>query len=122
VTERLRALRGATTTSNTARDITAATRELLEQMLVRNEVAPEDLVSIVFTATPDLDAEFPAVAARDLGISTVPLLCAVEIGVEGSLPNCVRVLMHLYTDRTPERLEHVYLRDAEALRSDLGRS
>ncbi|MEA2460636.1 MAG: chorismate mutase [Actinomycetota bacterium] len=122
MTERVRALRGASTSPNDAAEITAATRELLAEMLERNGASHEDLVSIVFTATPDLDAEFPAVAARDLGISDVPLLCAVEIGVTGSLPNCVRVLMHLYTERTPDRLEHVYLRSAEVLRSDLGRS
>lgn len=118
--KRIRALRGAVTADRNERDeIVAATSELLEALLARNAVDPEDLVSMIFTATPDLDAEFPAIAARRLGLAHVPLLCSVELGVQDALPRCVRVLVHLYTDRAPEGLQHVYLRDARELRADL---
>lgn len=117
---RVRGLRGAITVeADDAEAISAATAELLREMLERNEVAPEDLISVVFTATPDLTAGFPAAAARSLGISDVPLLCAAEIAVPGALPRCVRVLMHVYTDAERGSLRHVYLRGAEALRTDL---
>ena len=117
---KVRALRGAITVEgDDASAITAATAELLQEMLARNAVAPDDLISVVFTATPDLTAGFPAAAARSLGISDVPLLCASEIGVPGAMPRCVRVLMHVYTDAARSELRHVYLRDAEALRTDL---
>ncbi|MGH2821219.1 MAG: chorismate mutase [Actinomycetota bacterium] len=117
---RLRALRGATTAERDAPEaVVAATEKLLEELLARNDVRPEDLVSIIFTATPDLTSEFPAAAARRLGISHIPLLCAVEIGVNGAPPRCVRVLIHLYTDRDHEDLRHVYLGDARQLRTDL---
>ncbi len=117
---RVQALRGATTVAgNDASSITDATVRLLEEMLRRNEVAPQDLISVVFTATPDLTEEFPAAAARTIGISDVPLLCAQEIAVPGSLPRCIRVLMHVYTSHPRARLRHVYLGGARALRSDL---
>ena len=116
----MRALRGATTvTEDSADAITAATAELLREMLDRNGAGPGDLISLVFTATPDLHAAFPAAAARELGISDVPLLCAQEIGVEGALPRCIRVLMHLYTERDYANLRHIYLGEARTLRSDL---
>lgn len=116
---RLAALRGATTAdANTADAIAAATAELLRAMLERNSIAPGDVVSIVFTATPDLNADFPAGAARRLGISGTPLLCAAEIAVPGALPRCIRVLMHLYTAQEGA-LRHVYLREARRLRKDL---
>jgi chorismate mutase len=99
--------------------IVAATSELLKEMLDGNGVAPADLISLVFTATPDLHSAFPAAAARELGISDVPLLCAQEIGVEGALPRCIRVLMHLYTGRDYANLRHIYLGEAKTLRSDL---
>ena len=118
--QRLRALRGATTVGhNDADSIVGGTSELLSEMLVRNEVAPDDLVSVIFTTTGDLTAEFPAAAARKLGISSVPLLCAREIDVPGSVPRCIRVLMHVYTDRDHDGVQHVYLRDAKQLRTDL---
>ena len=118
--ERLRALRGATTVGhNDPEAIIAGTSELLEEMLERNEVGSEDLVSVIFTTTGDLTAEFPAAAARKLGISAVPLLCAREIDVPGSVPRCIRVLMHVYTDRDHEGVQHVYLGDAKLLRTDL---
>ena len=119
-TRTVRAVRGATTV---ARDdavlIAEATLELLQQMMDRNGAAPDDLISLVFTATPDLTAEFPAVAARKLGLGDVPLLCAREIDVPGALPHCIRVLMHLYTERGYGSLRHVYLGEAQSLRTDL---
>ena len=116
----LRALRGATTVAaNTAEDIVGGTSELLRAMLERNEVALDDLVSLIFTTTPDLNAEFPAAAARGIGIAHVPLLCAQEIEVPGDVERCIRVLVHLYTDRDYASLRHVYLGEAKQLRTDL---
>lgn len=118
--QRLRALRGATTaTADEGVAIVEATERLLAEMIGRNEVAHDDLVSMIFTTTSDLSAEFPAAAARRLGLSAVPLLCAREIDVPGSVPRCIRVLMHLYTTRQGESLRHVYLEGAEQLRTDL---
>lgn len=119
MTERLRAIRGATSVdADTAEAIRAATATLLAEVLERNGVEREDLVSIIFTATADLTADFPAVAAREMGLSAVPLLCAREIPVEGSLARCVRVLVHCYAPR--ERpIRHVYLGEARQLRTDL---
>lgn len=119
-TPRLTALRGATTaTADTAASIASATQELLAEMFTRNRVSGPDVVSIIFTATPDLTAEFPAAAARSAGISGVPLLCAQEMAVPGAVGRCIRVLMHLYTDTPAEELRHVYLRGASQLRTDL---
>ena len=116
----VRALRGATTVEHDeAGAIIEATVEVLRELLSRNAVAPEDVISVVFTATPDLTSEFPAVAARELGLSDVPLLCATEIAVPGAVPHCVRVLMHLNTRRSRAELQHVYLRGARHLRDDL---
>lgn len=99
--------------------IVDATEELLRAMLERNEVQSEDVVSVVFTATPDLTSEFPAPAARRLGLADVPLLCAAEIAVAGALPRCVRILLHVHTAKDRSSLRHVYLREATSLRSDL---
>jgi chorismate mutase len=116
---RVRAVRGATTVPEDTKDcILVATAELLKEMIARNELAREDLVSIIFTATPDLHAVFPAEAARGLGISDVPLLCAREVDVEGAMPRCIRVLMHAYTERDLRTVRHVYLGDAKSLRTD----
>jgi chorismate mutase len=118
--QRLRALRGATTASaNEAHAIVDATERLLAEMIGRNDIAHEDLVSMIFTTTSDLSAEFPAAAARRLGLSGVPLLCAREIEVPGSVPRCIRVLMHLYSTKSSESMRHVYLEGAEQLRTDL---
>ena len=118
----LRALRGATSVSaDSGAEIVDATAELLEMMLARNSVDPNDIVSVIFTATPDITAEFPAAAARGVGMADVPLLCASEISVVGAVERCIRVLMHLYTDREPATLDHVYLRDARRLKSKGGR-
>jgi chorismate mutase len=116
---RLRALRGATTVdANEAGAILAATDELVREVMERNSLRAEDLVSCVFTCTEDLDAEFPAVAARRMGLSAVPLLCAREIDVPGSMPRVIRLLVHCYADEGSEA-KHVYLREATALREDL---
>jgi len=117
---RLRALRGATSVADdTPAAIEAATTELLEEILSRNSIVAEDLVSLIFTSTPDLTSAFPATAARGLGLGGVPLLCAQEIPVPGALPRCIRVLIHLYTDRDYASLRHVYLGEARRLREDL---
>src|SRR4051794_41249967 len=116
---RLIALRGATTVHhNEAAPILEATEELMHELLERNGLAAEDLVSCIFTLTPDLDAEFPAVAARNMGLSAVPLLCAREIPVPGALPKVIRVLIHAYVP-DGRTAEHVYLGDAVKLRLDL---
>lgn len=116
---RLRALRGATTVEeNSAAAIVEATDELMRTLIERNGLEPADMVSCLFTCTDDLDAEFPAVAARELGLSAVPLLCAREIDVPGALPRVIRVMVHCYADADSEP-RHVYLREAVALRRDL---
>jgi chorismate mutase len=116
---RLRALRGATTVeANEAEAILSATEELMREVMERNSLEIEDMVSCIFTCTRDLDAEFPAVAARNLGLSAVPLLCAHEIDVPGALPRVIRLLLHCYAE-TETRPQHVYLREAESLRRDL---
>ena len=116
----LRAVRGATTLSeDTAEEVISATSHLLEEMLSRNELSRDDLVSIMFTATPDVRSEFPAAAARKIGISDVPLMCATEIDVPGAPARCIRVMMHVYTTRDRSSLRHVYLGDARQLRTDL---
>jgi chorismate mutase len=101
--------------------ILEATAELVRAVLDRNEIEPEHLISVVFTATPDLTADFPAYAARAMGITDVPLLCATEIDVPGAMPRVVRLLAHVESDRPRADLRHVYLRGAAALRTDLPR-
>jgi chorismate mutase len=116
----VRAVRGATTvTADQPALIRAAVTELLETILNDNDVAPTDIVSAVFTATPDLVSEFPAHAARLLGWTDIPLLCAQELPVVGALPRCIRVLVHAETRRARHEIRHVYLRDAVLLRADL---
>jgi chorismate mutase len=116
---RLFALRGANSVAaNEAQAILDATGELMRELIGRNGLAPESLVSVIFTMTDDLDAEFPAVAARRIGLDRVPLLCAREIPVPGSLPRVIRVLVHYHADDEHEP-QHVYLGEARALRSDL---
>jgi chorismate mutase len=116
---RLFALRGATTVEkNDSQAILDATESLMREILARNELRPEDAVSCIFTLTSDLDAQFPAVAARNIGFSTVPLLCAREVEVPGSLPRVIRVLMHYYAADDHES-RHVYLGEARTLRLDL---
>jgi chorismate mutase len=116
---RLFALRGANhVTANEADAILAATDKLMRELMDRNSLASEAMVSCIFTLTDDLDAEFPAVAARNLGLSRVPLLCAREVPVPGSLPQVIRVLIHYYAPEDHEP-KHVYLGRAQALRADL---
>jgi chorismate mutase len=113
----LRALRGAITVDDNSADaILDATEELMHAILERNALGPDNLVSCIFTCTQDLDAAFPAEAARRLGLSAVPLLCAREIDVPGALPRVIRLLVHCYMDGDGQ---HVYLREAETLRRDL---
>ena len=117
----VRGIRGATSAPLNTRDaILEATRELLKEMLEANAASDfDEIASILFTTTPDLTATFPAEAARELGMSSVPLLCASEIDVPGRLGRCIRVLMHLNTDRPPREIVHVYLREARCLRPDV---
>jgi chorismate mutase len=116
---RLFALRGATTVEdNDAEQILSATEELMRELMTRNGLDAEALVSCLFTLTEDLDAEFPAVAARRMGLNRVPLMCAREVPVPGALPRVVRVLVHCYGDEGHEP-RHVYLGEAKALRADL---
>jgi chorismate mutase len=116
---RLFALRGATSVNrNDAQDILDATSGLMREIMERNALSPENVVSCIFTATNDLNAEFPAVAARALGFDGVPLLCAREIAVPRSMPRVIRVLIHYYAEDDHEA-RHVYLGDAAALRADL---
>lgn len=114
-----RGIRGATTVdANTAKSIYASTKELLREMINDNDVAKDDIASIIFTVTDDLNAAFPAKAARDMGMSNTPLLCSREIKVTGSLQSCLRVLILFNTDKKPDDIKHVYLKDAVVLRSD----
>ena len=116
---RLFALRGATSVeANTRESLVGATATLMEELLDRNQLGADQLVSCIFTVTEDLDAEFPAVAARNIGLNAVPLICAREVPVPGSLPRVVRVLVHYYAPDGHEP-RHVYLGEARALRSDL---
>jgi len=116
---RLFALRGATTVErNDAEEILAATERLVTELMQRNGLTPDALVSCIFTATEDLDAEFPAVAARRVGLGQTPLLCARELPVPGSLPRVIRMLVHYYAD-AGHAPQHVYLGEARTLRSDL---
>ncbi len=113
-------VRGATTVAGNSRvAILEATREMLTEIVTVNQIAPADIASVIFTATPDLDAAYPAVAARELGWTQTPLLCMQEMQVAGSLRLCIRVLIHLNTEHTPGEIQHVYLRGAQVLRPDL---
>ncbi len=118
----MRAVRGATTVQQDGRDeILDATEELLAEMVRKNGLCEEQIVSVFFTTTPDLVACFPAKAARRLGWVNTPLMGAVEIAVPGALPRCIRVLIHANSGMEKEDVRHVYLRDAAALRPDLSR-
>jgi len=117
---RVRGIRGATQIdTDNPEQIIDSVSELLTQMLSANQIAIEDLISIIFTSTPDLTSEFPAVAARKIGLGNVPLLCSVEINVPDSLPKVVRVLIHAHMDRQLAEVKHVYLKGASVLRKDL---
>ena len=116
----VRAVRGATQVDADDRDqVLEATSELVTEVLRRNSLSPDDLISVLFTATPDLRSEFPAYAARQMGITDVPLMCASEIDVPGAMPRVLRLLAHVETDLARADVRHVYLRGAAALRTDL---
>ncbi|WP_329520187.1 chorismate mutase [Spirillospora sp. NBC_01491] len=116
----VRAVRGATQTEADDREqILAATTELVSEVMGRNGLTTDDVISVLFTATPDLTAEFPALAARKLGFSEVPLLCASEIAVPHALPRVIRLMAHIETDLPRADVQHVYLRGATALRIDI---
>jgi chorismate mutase len=116
----LRAIRGATQLDSDEREhLLASVDELIRAILDQNSLDTDRVVSIVFTATPDLHSEFPALAARELGIGDVPLLCAQEIDVTGAMPRVIRVMLHVDSDVPRRDVRHVYLRGAAALRRDL---
>ena len=117
---RVRAIRGATTVDVDERDhVEGRTQELVRELLDRNGLDQDDLISIVFTATDDVRSAFPAEAARTAGITQVPLLCARELDIEGGIPRCIRILVHAYTARAVRDLRHPYLHGARQLRTDL---
>ena len=116
----VRGIRGATTVeANTKEDILEAAAELLTAIVEANQVEHDNVASIIFSTSPDLNAEFPAVAARTLGWTDVALMCGHEMGVPGSLQKCLRILMHVNTDLGLRDVKHIYLRGARALRPDL---
>ncbi len=117
----VRGIRGATTApANTKSDIVARTKEMLETLVRLNDIRTDDIASAIFSVTEDLNAEVPAVAARQMGWLYTPLFCTMEIPVQGSLKSCIRVLLHVNTDLKQEEMKHVYLHEAEKLRPDLG--
>jgi chorismate mutase len=116
----VRAIRGAVQVdANDRESILDGTAELVTEVVTRNDLVTDDVISVIFTATPDITAEFPALAARKIGFHDVPLLCGTEIYVAGALPRVVRLLMHVETSRPRSALQHVYLRGAAALRLDI---
>jgi len=117
----VRGIRGAISVEeDDPEQIREATRELIEAILQRNEISDfDDVISAVFTTTQDLVSCFPAEAARHIGMTTVPLLCALEIPVPGAMPHCIRILLHVNSERPPAEIEHVYLREAARLRPDM---
>jgi chorismate mutase len=116
----IRAIRGATQLDRDDRDhLLVSVEELIREILEQNDIDTDKLVSMILTATPDLHSEFPALAARQLGIGDVPLLCAQEIDVDGAMPRVIRVMVHIESDLPRDEIRHVYLRGAAALRRDL---
>ena len=116
----MRAIRGATQLDSDDRDhLLVSVEELIREIFSQNDVDTDNLVSMILTATPDLHSEFPALAARQLGIGDVPLLCAQEIDVHGAMPRVIRVMLHIESDVPRSEIRHVYLRGAAALRRDL---
>jgi chorismate mutase len=116
----VRAIRGAVQVdANEAAAILEGTSELVTEVMARNQLTPADVISVVFSATTDLNAEFPALAARKLGFQDVPLLCCAEIDVPSAMPRVVRLMMHVETAAPRAQIQHVYLRGAAALRMDI---
>ncbi len=118
--ERVRAIRGATTVeADTTEAITVRVQELLTELQRRNELEHDDIISVFFTATPDLTSMFPAAAAREIGFGDIPLMCATEINVVGATARCVRVMVHAYSTIERQKIRHTYLHGAQGLRDDL---
>jgi chorismate mutase len=116
----IRALRGATTISeDTPEHIDERVLALFEALFDHNDLHHDDLISVILTATPDIHSQFPATSARKFGLGDVPLLCAQELDIVGAMPRCIRVLVHLSTERTRAELHHVYLEGTQSLRDDL---
>ncbi len=116
----VRGLRGATTVDeDSVEQVTTRSQELMREIMKRNGLTEDDIVSVLFTATADVTSIFPATAVREIGFGAVPLLCAAEIAVPGSMPLCIRVLLHVYTSRSKVDIHHVYLHGAQVLRDDL---
>ena len=116
----VRALRGATTVDeDTPEQVRSRTVVLLAEMLAANDIDHDDLISVILTATGDIHSMFPALAAREYGLGDVPLLCARELDIEGATPCCIRILMHMTTERARDELHHIYLEGAADLRDDL---
>jgi chorismate mutase len=116
----VRAIRGAVQVDSDQREaIIEGTAELVAEVMARNDLVTDDVISVLFTATPDLTSEFPALAARKIGFHDVPLLCAVEIDMPGAMPRVVRLMMHVETGKPRSEIRHVYLRGAKALRLDI---
>ncbi len=116
----VRGLRGATTVEeDTVEQVTERSQELMGRIMERNGLVEDDVISAIFTATGDIASIFPATAVREIGFGAVPLLCAAEIAVPGSMPLCIRVLLHVYTSRSRDEVHHVYLHGAQGLRDDL---
>jgi len=116
----VRAIRGATTIENNdAREIIEETKHLLKRMVEDNGVDKEDIISVIFSTTKDINAAFPAVAAREMGWTDIALMCTNEMDVPGSLPMCIRVMMHINTEKTNKELKYIYLKKAKLLRPDL---
>ena len=120
MTYAVRAVRGATTVDDDTTDaITTRVVALLEAVMERNDLHEADLISILFTATDDIVSMFPATAARTMGLGAVPLICARELAITGSTPRCIRVMLHVNTERSRDEMRHVYLEGAQGLRDDL---
>jgi chorismate mutase len=118
--QRIRAVRGATTVESDSRaEVLARTQELVAAILERNGIEDEDMVSILFTATDDIRSAFPAEAAREAGLTRVPLMCARELAIEGGIERCIRIMLHVYTTLGSDELRHPYLHRARQLRTDL---
>jgi chorismate mutase len=116
----VRGLRGATTVdADTVAQVTERSQELMRELMTKNDLVEDDIVSALFTTTADVTSIFPATAIREIGFGAVPLLCAAEIPVPGSMPRCIRVLLHVYSARAREDMHHVYLHGAQGLRDDL---
>ncbi len=117
---RVRAIRGATTVDHDTREeVIARTQELVAEIVARNGIEDDDMVSILFTATDDIRSAFPAEAAREAGLTRVPLMCARELAIEGGIERCVRIMLHVYTTLGADELRHPYLHEARQLRTDL---